>query len=283
MAATLANIIKNINPPRQMTWAEYNALPYQVKNDGTQYYITDRDDAVQTAATTPALDQQGNSSNAQAELNKLNTSLNNLLTGQQKVYTATHIISPHEIGIRTNDWGNLGYNNTYDSNYFSISGFNGAHVFRAYPVLGIMSAGANRTFAFGKTSSTKGDGIICPGSVTNNSKTLTCSYPIFSSRSTFTITKIGITVRRINGDYPYMIYGENASQSIQLTANTVIWENSQQKYKNSISSIAATVYHGYIDFAITFINSLKTTAGGGTAILNYSPANITLYPTMIFS
>lgn len=43
---TLANIIKNIDPPIELTATEYNALTTQQKNDGTVYYVTDGDESV---------------------------------------------------------------------------------------------------------------------------------------------------------------------------------------------------------------------------------------------
>lgn len=66
----LANIIKEVDPPVELTQAEYDALSTAQKNDGTVYYITDGNGAFQTAATTPAKDTDGGNSNVQAELNK---------------------------------------------------------------------------------------------------------------------------------------------------------------------------------------------------------------------
>lgn len=43
---TLANIIKNIDPPIELTAAEYAALTTQQKNDGTVYYVTDGDESI---------------------------------------------------------------------------------------------------------------------------------------------------------------------------------------------------------------------------------------------
>ena len=43
---TLANIIKNIDPPIELTATEYNALTTQQKNDGTVYYVTDGEESV---------------------------------------------------------------------------------------------------------------------------------------------------------------------------------------------------------------------------------------------
>ena len=40
---TLANIIKNMDPPVELTQTEYNALTSAQKNDGTVYYVTGGD------------------------------------------------------------------------------------------------------------------------------------------------------------------------------------------------------------------------------------------------
>lgn len=66
----LANIIKEVDPPVELTQAEYDALSTAQKNDGTVYYITDGNGAFQTAATTPAEDTSGGDSNVQDELQK---------------------------------------------------------------------------------------------------------------------------------------------------------------------------------------------------------------------
>lgn len=67
--ATLANLVKNIDPPIELTQAQYNALSQFQKENGF-YFITDGSGVFQTAATTPAQDSSGNDSNVQAELNK---------------------------------------------------------------------------------------------------------------------------------------------------------------------------------------------------------------------
>lgn len=64
----LANIIKEVDPPVELTQAEYDALSTAQKNDGTVYFITDGNGAFQTAATTPAEDTSGGTSNVQDEL-----------------------------------------------------------------------------------------------------------------------------------------------------------------------------------------------------------------------
>lgn len=66
----LANIIKEVDPPVELTQAEYDALSTAQKNDGTVYFITDGNGAFQTAATTPAEDTSGGTSNVQDELQK---------------------------------------------------------------------------------------------------------------------------------------------------------------------------------------------------------------------
>ena len=67
---TLANLVKNIDPPVEITQAEYNALPEEQKHDGTEYYITDGSSSFQIAATTPAEASDGTGSNVQVELDK---------------------------------------------------------------------------------------------------------------------------------------------------------------------------------------------------------------------
>lgn len=86
----LANIIKEVDPPVELTQAEYDALSTAQKNDGTVYYITDGNGAFQTAATTPAEDTSGGDSNVQAELNKkvAKTDIVNNFTTTQAGYAA---------------------------------------------------------------------------------------------------------------------------------------------------------------------------------------------------
>ena len=66
----LANIIKEVDPPVELTQAEYDALSTAQKNDGTVYFITDGNGAFPTAATVPAEDTSGGTSNVQDELQK---------------------------------------------------------------------------------------------------------------------------------------------------------------------------------------------------------------------
>lgn len=68
--ATLANLVKNIDPPVEITQEEYNNLTEEQKNDGTVYYIVDGSSSFQTAATTPAEASDGTGSNVQVELDK---------------------------------------------------------------------------------------------------------------------------------------------------------------------------------------------------------------------
>lgn len=68
--ATLANLVKNIDPPVEITQEEYNNLTEEQKNDGTVYYIVDGSSSFQTAATTPAEASDGTGSNVQTELDK---------------------------------------------------------------------------------------------------------------------------------------------------------------------------------------------------------------------
>ena len=86
----LANIIKEVDPPVELTQAEYNALSTAQKNDGTVYYITDGNGAFQTAATTPAEDTSGGTSNVQDELQKKVEKANvvNNFTTTQEGYVA---------------------------------------------------------------------------------------------------------------------------------------------------------------------------------------------------
>lgn len=86
----LANIIKEVDPPVELTQAEYDALSTAQKNDGTVYYITDGNGAFQTAATTPAEDTSGGTSNVQDELQKKveKTDVVNNFTTTQEGYVA---------------------------------------------------------------------------------------------------------------------------------------------------------------------------------------------------
>lgn len=86
----LANIIKEVDPPVELTQAEYDALSTAQKNDGTVYFITDGNGAFQTAATTPAEDTSGEDSNVQDELQKKveKTDIVNNFTTTQAGYAA---------------------------------------------------------------------------------------------------------------------------------------------------------------------------------------------------
>lgn len=86
----LANIIKEVDPPVELTQAEYDALSTAQKNDGTVYFITDGNGAFQTAATTPAEDTSSGTSNVQDELQKKveKADIVNNFTTTQKGYVA---------------------------------------------------------------------------------------------------------------------------------------------------------------------------------------------------
>lgn len=75
----LANIIKEIDQPIELTQAEYDALSTAQKNDGTIYFITDGNSAIykngliygaKSANLINATNTSGSSSNVQAELDK---------------------------------------------------------------------------------------------------------------------------------------------------------------------------------------------------------------------
>lgn len=278
--ANLANLIKNVNPPRQMTWAEYNALSTQIKYDGTEHYITDRDDAVQTAATTSALNKNGNSSNVQTELNSLNTSMNGILNGPTQIETAQYLASPHIRGIHTDAYGNIVHNNNYASAYWSIS--NNADNFRALSVYfqtGQINTGG-RTFIYGK-GNTFSSQIPCAGGLlSNSSKDISFSIPCYTSGQV-SITDLSIVLRSVEGIYPYMKYGSN---SIQLGSSAVvIWENSAQKYANSIDYITINAYPSFVTISIRFINPLVTSENGSTSIKTLTPVVLSVTPTIVVS
>ena len=64
---TLANIIKNIEPPIELTQEQYDALSEAQKNDGTVYFITDGLGPGITAGNISATDSEGDPSNVQAQ------------------------------------------------------------------------------------------------------------------------------------------------------------------------------------------------------------------------
>lgn len=283
--ATLANLVKNINPPRQMTWTAYNALPTQVKNDGTQYYITDRDDAVQTAATTPALDKNGNSSNVQTELDSLNTNLDGIINGPTQVDTASLLIAPSVRGIRSDAWGGLQAKSDNATSYWHID--NNAKNFSALRVY----------FQTGSIRNQRG--IICHGAgdtlnqinflvggwISNAQKRISFSIPCLNNATSIVLNKMGLKICTPQQILPYMKYGSNASSSLQLynSSNSIIWQNSTQKYASSISSLVLTNYYQYIIVQINFTNALVTTSGGTTAIRNNTPVAVQANITIQFS
>ena len=125
---------------------------------------------------------------------------------------------------------------------------------------------------------------MCGGLLSTSSKRIVFSIPCHTCAEVATITKLDVVVRPVEGAYPYMKYGNNASSSIQLgSSNTTIWENSAEKYANSISSISATIHSSYIIIQIDFVNSLVTTSGGSTSIKTSTTIFITAVPTLKFS
>lgn len=288
--ATLANLIKNIDPPRQMTWAEYNALPTQIKNDGTQYYITDRDDAIQTAATTPALDKDGNNSDVQTELDSLNSTIKNIYSGDQEVYTAQFLKAPNSSGIHTDEWGGFIHNRRdAQTDYWNIKNNDGTVVpIKYYFETGEIQTAPNRVLAYGGKNSSQiitPSQIICPGTVHNSSKSISFFVPICLSVANITLNKIEIGLRHIDGGYCYMKYGTNGSSTIVLDWNKcTIWENSVQKYTNSINSISSTIRNcGGFNVVITFNYPLTTTSAGTTNIKNWSSVSCLAYITATLS
>lgn len=281
--ATLANLVKNINPPRQMTWATYDALPFQVKNDGTQYYITDRDDAIQTAATTAALDKDGNSSNVQTELDSLNTNVNNLLDGTVQAHTAQYLHAPFVSGIHMNQYGSIVHNNDKNTSNWHIGDNTGDfRALQVYQQTGQLRSG-NRIFCSG-VGDTFSTVYFVGGFLSNNSKNIAFSIPCHTCAKTAVITKLQVIIRSVEGIYPYMKYGNNASSSIQLGSTwATLWENSAEKYVNSINSITTATRDGYLIINIYFTNSLVTTSGGSTSIKTLTPISIELAPTLEFS
>ena len=276
--STLANLVKNINPPRQMTWAVYNALPTQVKNDGTQYYITDRNGAVQTAATTAALDKNGNNSNVQTELDNLNSDLDGILYGPTQVDTAQLFNAPNKVGVHSDAWAGLLAKSNDSSAYWNIqNNAKNFHPLRVYFQTGSLR-NSNKIICHGA-----GDTLDCfnlvGGWISNTSKRIAYSIPCLNCASSVVLKELKLKIQTPQGYIPYMKYGTNAASSIQLNGNNIIWQNSAQKYANSISSLSLTNYHQYIVIQIDFTNALVTASGGTTAIRNNTP--ITVQPTVI--
>lgn len=272
--ATLANLIKNIDPPRQMTWAEYNALPTQIKNDRTQYYITDRDDAIQTATTTPALDKDGNNSNVQTELDSLKTDLNEILYGPTTIHSASYLKAPHRNGIETNEFGNIVLkktNTNSGASWHIDSNDTKFKAFMVYPQKGTIR-NQNQIICYGIDHTDFISENIQGGWLSASSTRLSCSFPCLNNATTAVLRKLTLKAFNSQG-MPYMKYGTNAGSSIQLNG-AVLWQNYAQKYANSINSLVLVNYQQYIRIQINFTNALVTTSGGTTATKNNVPVTM---------
>lgn len=187
----LANIIKEVDPPVELTQAEYDALTTAQKNDGTVYFITDGNGAFPTAATIPAENTSGGTSNVQAELQKKVEKANivNNFTTTQSGYVAdaralktiadnyslktdlqnyapkSHRSQETTYGVaNASYYGHVKLSNSYTSSAGGVTqgvAASSQAVYNAYNTLNKVSESTSVTLASGIKLYTTGDDVIC--------------------------------------------------------------------------------------------------------------------------
>lgn len=288
--ADLANIIKNINPPIELTQLQYNSLSTQQKNNGAIYYVTDGNGNKQTAATTSALNLQGKNSNIQKQLDNLNTSVSNIISGEVSAYSAKQLIAPYSMGITTDSYGNFKHKRDTTSDYWSVQAYeHNTNGNIGYPLIVNFQTGAiNRRvngsnkricYGIGDTYQTSYRGT---GYLVSSSKKLRVFIPILTCGTVATVTDIKLTACHFGGGYIYMKY--TGGSPVALSNNLKIWENGEQVYSKSISSIETVVRDLGIDISINFTNTLVTSNASNAAnVTNATAVGLYITPTIVFS
>ena len=285
--ANMANIIKNIDPPIELTQAEYNALTIEQKNNGTIYYVSDGTGIVQTAATTPAEKLNGKISDVQNELNILDNVINNAPTQQVGIHTAQYLMAPEKTGMYTDTYGNFHQKDIISGREtWAIRGTAQiGSVLRIYVSGGgaysDMVEGGHRTLCFGAGDTFSSRARVA-GYIANSSKSIRVPIPIFSCASSAIITNLKITTYgtgNATGGNLYMRYGSN---TISLASSREIWKDSAQVYENSISSVSVNIRTaGWVDLDIGFVNALVNSSS--TTVTSLTPIGIWITPTIVFS
>ena len=278
----MVNIIKNIDPPIDLTQSIYNSLSTEQKNGGNVFYVEDGTQINQNASIL-----ETNNSNVQTQLNTFNNNINDILTGQQYVHSASHISTVADRGYQTDQYGNFIHKTATSTNSFTILPYAGNpqtgsqyYPLRVYYQTGQIRCKHQKDLVIGKGQSVTFSQVRCTGALVSNGSAFYFTIPAITAATSATVTAInGLYIPNNLGDYCYMKYGTNAANSIRLS-NIEIWKNSAEAYANSINSVAISVYSQQITIVIHFKNRLVTTSAGTTNMANNVPvftlANITV-------
>ena len=273
----MANIIKNIDPPIELTQAEYNALSTEQKNNGTIYYVSDG-----TGVMKPASALITNNSNAQADFNNLNNNISNLISGETESYSALYLDAPSVTGIKTDQHGNFVHKNSSSGAHWNLVDMNGVKAFSVYFQTGQINF-KDKIFCYGvgNTLNSVWRGV---GQISNSGKTLTISIPLLVSSlvTNINVNRIyGLYVHNNVGGYAYMKHGATFTQ----LSYAEIWKDSKQVQSNSIQSITTTLRTNVpsLIFSIVFTNRLVTTSTGSTNVANNMPLGVQMTLDITFS
>ena len=285
--SNLANIIKNIDPPIELTQTQYNALSTQQKNNGLYYVNNDYENGIGQEASSLVTDN----SNVQAELDNLNDINSNILSGQQYVNTANYLVSPYTSGIYTNQYGNFVHNSTGTGNNWTIKPYSyitgeGTTTdcpLRVYFETGRITARNNTIICYGKgdTTTLSYEGAL--GTLTSSGTSFNFDIPLITSASSVTVTSLKIYVFSGTGGYAYMKTGDTSTPYVALN-NRLIWENSAQVYTSSINSIATTIRaNRELHITVSFATRLASNSSGSTNMTNNIPVALAAAIKLAFS
>jgi len=115
------------------------------------------------------------------------------------------------------------------------------------------------------------------GFLTNASKEIRFFIPWAKAcAGTYSMKELSITVRKIDGGYPYARSGSSGGTYTQLGDGAVqIWNNGRTARTNEVSDITVTPVDGSgLRVNITFTYALAASSGSATAITNNVPISI---------
>lgn len=312
----LANLIKNVDPPIELTQAEYDALSTAQKNDGTVYFITDGNGGFPTASTVPAEDTSGGNSNVQDELDKKvqwddvtasftttqsgiavadasalkiiadnYATVSNLQNGTTVVRTAQYLTAPTSGGYNTDSYGNFIHNNNNTTNFWSLKNNDSSRdVFRVYFETGrVLMDGRQIVRTAGQTVSLTS--YPCSAWITASQKNVYISIPFYTgtSVSSVSVTDFSCIMRHVEGGYVYLCYGSNNATYEQLgTGKTSIWANNRSVRTNGVQSIGVTNHTNSLMIRVSLINTLRKNAGTDV-VLNNTPISLDFDATLVLA
>lgn len=220
-----------------------------------------------------------------ASQNALYNLYNGLVDGSIIPFTAANLKTTNEEGdgIHTDEWGSFIHGSTKTTNWWAIKKYDLTDAFRFYFETASFMAGG-RTIIRGPGDTASIVGVVAGGLITSGQTRVTFSVPLLTTTGlTAKVTALSVVLRHVGGGYPYLCYGSNNNQYVQLGSSGVsIWANSKSVHTNGVAAVGCTIRESWLTINIDFKNTLRTNAGT-TLVTNNTPIAVTADLTVTFT